>query len=543
MLKKFLIFNLFLTAVLGGATNLFALRWGIFGNYPKTYSNYGLYKFIHNIPIKYYISDITEQKQNTSGRSNNTPSQEELQNQLKFDLNKERKQTELKTIIEQSFHLWITQTKDMIQKSKRSQEFSDILPYLSKPILPQRTSNIDNADIIFYFTTKDILIKECGEDHPGCIEIEDDIAEVYLPNPYIKDEQSYEKRKEILFLITIHELGHYFGLADQYDQDNEFFNASVLYSTSDRICNLDSVMSGSYDKSLSCDDIDGFINLIDLTLASQRGSKFSERAKKGWASFCNGKKNGQGKLFKKTYYQEGKPINRENYHRGSTIYNYDQVGNVKDWKNIHLFDLYKNKATYFNDGTLFQVTNNNGIKYTYYHYIDEGKIDIFIETSKEEPLGFSLERLANHWESLNSSYRFDISIANQCHLKERFFTTAENFNAVFAYDILNSYTYELKYRTEGSTGLKKTAPFKFTITQDHKCFFEQNNTHVLTFDIKNNQLINNDQQKLNDLAGEVNISSNKITEEAVALCKKLFNEDVKRDRETCKYFTILENKL
>ena len=53
--------------------------------------------------------------------------------------------------------------------------------------------------------------------------------------------------------------------------------------------------------SITCDDKDGFINLIDLRLSQRNRGRFSERARNGWWSLCKKTKN---------FYQEAKTHNR-----------------------------------------------------------------------------------------------------------------------------------------------------------------------------------------------------------------------------------------
>jgi len=94
-----------------------------------------------------------------------------------------------------------------------------------------------------------------------------------ITNPALR--ANYANEHEVIGVL-VHELGHFYGLGDQYREGVE--NASLTHSTSDRIDGTDSIMSSGYD--LRCDDVDGFINLIDFALFKRQGS-YSARAKQG----------------------------------------------------------------------------------------------------------------------------------------------------------------------------------------------------------------------------------------------------------------------
>lgn len=74
--------------------------------------------------------------------------------------------------------------------------------------------------------------------------------------------------------IRMHEIGHSLGLDEQYKSGLEG-NASRRYSSA--IAGK-GVMNKS--KSISCDDADGIVNLIDIALGNARGGD------KGWKSLC-----------------------------------------------------------------------------------------------------------------------------------------------------------------------------------------------------------------------------------------------------------------
>lgn len=86
--------------------------------------------------------------------------------------------------------------------------------------------------------------------------------------------------------IGQHETGHSLGLSDQYKQVRSDSHPVYHTAVSDK-----SVMNSS--GSVTCDDADGIINLIDLVRGTSRGGEL------GWRSLCR---------KSKTYYVKGKPV-------------------------------------------------------------------------------------------------------------------------------------------------------------------------------------------------------------------------------------------
>ena len=541
MIKKTYLSLIFMTAaLLFSALPTRALYWGVFNDFDDNYSYYGAYKYLHNIPIKYYVEDITEEMEEDDDE------EEDVKTKIFTTLSAEQKQAEFSKIIEQAFNAWPKQTKAMIQKDGRSQEFADILN-LPKTVIVKKTTDKNNADIIFYFTTRDILDEECGEDSGGCITAGEEQPEVFLPNIYIDDpddDKSQEIRKKDLLHITIHELGHYFGLTDEYE---EFFQSSLTHNNSDRMFNDDSIMAGSDETNLGCDDVDGFINLIDLTLAMKPGLKiddknleFSQRAKKGWASFCNGKKNGKGEVFKPAYYKEAKTLNHSDYQRKSMIYKYDKDGNLEDFDFIHVFNLYNTQILSYDKNNLpFQVKDNKrNVEYTYYNFIPEEEIEVYIDIPNGDMVTMKLHNDNNTWSGICSYQRFSITSKEKCTLKEVSLVSGESFEAVFNSNVLEKYTYSSKVGFSGAKGIKKVDPIKFSVDNNSNCVFSYNDIEALSFNISNGEEIGSNQSVLNDIATKFNLSYQQIKQEVNSICQHLL-EDIKRDAETCKYFKDL----
>lgn len=85
--------------------------------------------------------------------------------------------------------------------------------------------------------------------------------------------------------VARHEMGHFFGLADQYeDKKNMNKVRSLLRTEPDEVVfgGLPSVMAKS--ATLTCDDLEGFINAVDF-IWGMEGTN-SPRVQNGWKSLC-----------------------------------------------------------------------------------------------------------------------------------------------------------------------------------------------------------------------------------------------------------------
>ena len=256
----------------------------------------------------------------------------------------------------------------MIINSGREEEFKDIMPILSKNIILQKVEYIDFADIYFRFSSiKDI---KCPTGSNACILLKTQPVVVFLENIYLssgKDNKDImQQKKETLLIDIIHELGHYFALTDQYIDDTD---TSAVYSTFNRMGNYDSIMASVNFNHLTCDDVDGFINLIDLT-SYLENKKWSARARKGWASFCNGKKNGLNKEYKDEFYKEAKLLNKPYHVMGLYAQTFDEQGDLNGYTIIDPLDLYNKEFTTSVVGfgmahIMTDTTNNIRYSYTY----------------------------------------------------------------------------------------------------------------------------------------------------------------------------------
>ncbi len=162
--------------------------------------------------------------------------------------------------------------KNALTKEDRTEEFADILPFLRKKIT-KREAELEDLDvdlIVMIVDSQDTFADVCGpgaEDSVACEfwdEIENVIFIVVFDNTVIS--------------TYLHEMGHALGLADLYKKG--FKENGDKHVHSSNIRGRDSIMKDDGDK-ITCDDIDGFINLIDLWTANP-----SERVTQGWRSLC-----------------------------------------------------------------------------------------------------------------------------------------------------------------------------------------------------------------------------------------------------------------
>ncbi len=222
------------------------------------------------------------------------------------------------SIVSQAINSWFSYSAQQIKNAGREQEFADILPLLNKPVKIAKTSEQGKSDVQLLFTSPDSIAEECGSGSLGCI-----VFNAWILAPELEqNEETNENNYNTILDILTHEIGHWYGMADQYYQGAEH-NASVLHSTSDRIDKEMGIMDTG--KDLACDDVDGFINLIDYTLAQTNGS-YSRRAKRGWRSFCDN-----------TLYKNAKVVNRDPYMIGNRRYDYTAQGDLKSTQYKHPF--------------------------------------------------------------------------------------------------------------------------------------------------------------------------------------------------------------
>ena len=184
------------------------------------------------------------------------------------------KSADYEKIIAESYAQWFRETAQIIRRSGREKEFSDILPLLDRGISVKFVYSSDKTDILFFVWPLSDVQEVCGSSSGGCYMVEEGkIPCIFIPqNNFI---QRIASRGMLTAAnISLHEIGHSLGLSDQYEQSRSN-NSHPVYSTEE---SRKSIMNKS--KRITCDDADGMINLIDLTLGIKRGGM------SGWHSLC-----------------------------------------------------------------------------------------------------------------------------------------------------------------------------------------------------------------------------------------------------------------
>ena len=250
------VYSLLMVALLAGTAHGEA-PWGILRHPVEngTFSAYAIDNLLGNRPIRYTVSEkITPQEEN---------------------------------IFKTNIHKWPADTLRLIQQSGRTQEFQDIIPMLERNVTLQAVPVSTPPDVYV-----DVTQGACGPATNGCF---DEKGE----NPY-SSVLVVESHRAEFEGTSLHEIGHYFGLADQYKEAlrNSHREYSSPVNTTDA-----AIMQGHYETNgrITCDDADGFINLIDLRYSQRNNGQFSKRAQKGWKSLCPNSPN---------IYQNAKTVNR-----------------------------------------------------------------------------------------------------------------------------------------------------------------------------------------------------------------------------------------
>ncbi|MBQ7908566.1 MAG: hypothetical protein IJ311_03605 [Elusimicrobiaceae bacterium] len=207
----------------------------------------------------------------------------------------EPKRAEFQTFIRQSYQQWFRYPAELIRKQKRTEEFVDVLPVLEKGVMVRFSD--EDPDIYFFIKNYKEVLKDCSAvGGAGCYVFAQEsngfVPEIYIPkNNFLL--KFFSNRNLSSERIALHEIGHSLGLSDQYSyaRDN---NTHSLYRSSKP---AESMMASN--NSLTCDDADAIINLIDITRGTSRGEDT------GWRSFC--KKSTD-------YYSHGKVLDNGVYH-------------------------------------------------------------------------------------------------------------------------------------------------------------------------------------------------------------------------------------
>ena len=172
----------------------------------------------------------------------------------------------------ESIKKWPREVAKLIKESQRTGEFQDALLIFNRKMTLVRVSDAQEADVYFEITP-----------HPNC----DGAIACFREKgalPYARILLAEQARTDFEKPL-LHEIGHYYGLGDQYPKgrlnNHEEYSGPVNREEK-------SIMQGSHvtDGQITCDDADGMINLLDLLRAKRNNNRFTWRANKGWASLC-----------------------------------------------------------------------------------------------------------------------------------------------------------------------------------------------------------------------------------------------------------------
>ncbi len=172
---------------------------------------------------------------------------------------KQLKEETAKEIFLDSLDNWLDTTKYYISETNREEEFKDISQIL------------DNK--------KNLKQIPCSFSEDGEIRLDSDLTIVYkldaseycgnavacflvLPSTLVVSTVSNTNIKNYKKYVT-HEIGHAFGLADQYS--GAMYDGSFLYNSKVK---RPSIMDDN--RKVTCDDVDGFITSIDRILGKER---------------------------------------------------------------------------------------------------------------------------------------------------------------------------------------------------------------------------------------------------------------------------------
>ena len=236
------------------------------------------------------------------------------------------KADEYQEMITKVYQQWFRNSADFIHRAQREAEFKDVLPILKQSVTVEFVQDKEQADIVFTIHSKQYVETYCGKDAVACyksITTQRPKPEIILMQ-YTAEMVRLERlvRRLVhpsLSAIAMHEVGHSLGLSDQYKKAGEA-QTHDLYSSTKRGQGL------MNSKRFSCDEVDGIINLIDITRQVR-----SARNDKGWRSFCKESTD---------VYSYGKPLSRGQY----WIYSTEHPQGLTGW---YVFYGKESKSVFF----------------------------------------------------------------------------------------------------------------------------------------------------------------------------------------------------
>lgn len=502
---------------------LMAAEWGISSDYEtddSRDSTYCMDKFLSGSSISYYIKY----------GSNRTLEEDFLYDNLTIE----------------AFRLWPLFVKNQIIKAGRESEFADIMPLLTKSVSLKKLSSPVQGALTVRFVNENKLIEICGEGTGGCFSMSENSITVPLISQ--KEDDCYT-REDVLASLT-HEIGHFYGLADQYQEAIEF--SSATHSTSDRVDTEDSLMA--IGNSLGCDDADGFINLIDFTLAQNKGA-YSTRAQKGWKSFCDD-----------TMYQNAKVLNRTPFWSGRKKYEYDASGNIRSYSYYNPFRINGREIHEDQEIPTYSIDKQEQIWTHFVLHQDEAEgeylsafvmpfgfeIPIF---QTEATRGIEAETNAPSWNVPYEQDEVFLSFPPENGICQITHFPTHEFSETLSFDkdgnLLKEFYYYRSYFNDEplvDTALNKISAYLSVALvlegNDQICgisFSENNNDSIL---LDHGEIVDIHQEGLNRISQKYQLSQQSILDSAKILCdKKHYQKSEKMSdfKDFCIFFTKVEN--
>ena len=196
-----------------------------------------------------------------------------------------------KQIFLDSFDNWLERTKYYISENKKEEDFKDILEILNnKQNLRQLPCSFSEEGEIKLDADLTVVYKLDASDYCG-----DAISCFLIPQSALIVSTIADSSIEEYKKFVTHELGHAFGLADQYS--GAMYDGSFLYNSKVK---RPSIMDDS--EKVTCDDADGFITSIDRTL----NKILTQNKEREFYSLCSDGvfiKNGQAVIREGEVYQ------------------------------------------------------------------------------------------------------------------------------------------------------------------------------------------------------------------------------------------------
>lgn len=177
-------------------------------------------------------------------------------------------------MIKKGYNEWFSHTLKAIEDAGRQEEFADLLPYLKQGVQVKEAGvDCSGADLVVYVQSLREVRANCKGPAISCVlMLQDPMLMFFYPFEGVKSWLVGGKQN-----IISHELGHTLGMADQYKYGRN--NSHEIYHTPDIKQSI--MREGSPLTKFGCDDVDGFINLLDVSVFfNHRGGK------QGWRSFC-----------------------------------------------------------------------------------------------------------------------------------------------------------------------------------------------------------------------------------------------------------------